>query len=85
VAGKNTTRFAIDSAGMVIAGAFILVPTFTALQTWANEDCRARVIGAAKGLAALFITVRLGLVAAGQALGASMPQILIGRGIINLA
>ncbi|MBY5816641.1 acyl-[ACP]--phospholipid O-acyltransferase [Rhizobium leguminosarum] len=84
-AGENTIRVAIDLAGMAIAGAFIAVPTFAALQTWAHEDRRARVIGAANVLSALFITVGLGLVAAVQAMGASIPEILIGLGIINFA
>ncbi|MGO8264323.1 hypothetical protein ACC763_40300, partial [Rhizobium ruizarguesonis] len=52
---------------------------------WAHEDRRARVIGDANVLSALLITVGLGLVAAVQALGASIPQILIGLGIINFA
>lgn len=84
-AGQNTVRVAIDLAGMAISGAFIAVPTFAALQTWAHEDHRARVIGAANVLSALFITVGLGIVAILQALGASIPQILIGLGIINFA
>ena len=82
-AGQNTIRVAIGLAGMAISGAFIAVPTFAALQTWAHEDRRARVIGAANVLSALFITVGLGLVAVLQALGATIPQILIGLGIVN--
>jgi acyl-[acyl-carrier-protein]-phospholipid O-acyltransferase/long-chain-fatty-acid--[acyl-carrier-protein] ligase len=83
-AGPNTIRVAIDLAGMAIAGAFIAVPTFAALQTWAHEDRRARVIGAANVLSALFITVGLGVVAGVQALGLTIPEILIGLGVINL-
>ncbi|MGO8572757.1 hypothetical protein ACC870_38015, partial [Rhizobium ruizarguesonis] len=60
-AGQNTIRVAIDLAGMAISGAFIAVPTFAALQTWAHEYRCARVIGSANVLSALFITVGLGL------------------------
>lgn len=83
--GQSAIRVAIDLAGLAVSGAFIAVPTFAALQIWAHEDRRARVIGAANVLSALFITVGLGLVAGIQALGASIPQILIGLGVINFA
>lgn len=84
-AGEKTIRVAIDLAGLAISGAFIAVPTFAALQTWAQEDQRARVIGAANVLSALFITVGLGAVAAIQALGTTIPQILVGLGLLNFA
>jgi acyl-[acyl-carrier-protein]-phospholipid O-acyltransferase/long-chain-fatty-acid--[acyl-carrier-protein] ligase len=80
----NTIHVAFDLAGMAISGTFIAVPTFAALQTWAHEDHRARVIGAANVLSALFITVGLGIVAGVQALGLTIPEILIGLGAINL-
>lgn len=83
-AGPNTIRVAIDLAGLALAGAFVAVPTFAALQTWAHEDHRARVIGAANVLSALFITVGLGIVAGLQKLGLTIPEILIGLGVINL-
>ena len=82
-AGPNTIRVAVDLAFLAIAGAFVAVPTFAALQTWAHEDRRARVIGAANVLSALFITVGLGVVAVLQKLGMSIPEILIGLGFIN--
>ncbi|OWK23050.1 hypothetical protein AJ87_40270 [Rhizobium yanglingense] len=58
-AGAKTMRVAIDLAGMAIGGAFMAVPTFAAMQAWANEARRARVIGAANVLSALFITTGL--------------------------
>ena len=45
-AGANTIRVAIDLAGLAIAGAFVIVPTFAAVQAWAPEDRRARVVAA---------------------------------------
>ena len=84
-AGTNTIRVAIDLAGMAIGGAFLAVPTFAAMQTWANEDRRARVIGAANVLSALFITVGLALVALLQFAGLSIPMIVLGLSVANIA
>jgi len=83
-AGENTIRVAVDLAGMAIGGAFLAVPTFAAMQTWAHEDRRARVIGAANVLSALFITSGLALVAVLQAIGVSVPMIILGLSVINL-
>jgi len=83
-AGQSTIRVAIDLAGMAIGGAFLAVPTFAAMQTWAHEDRRARVIGAANVLSALFITSGLALVAVLQAVGVSVPMIILGLSVINL-
>jgi acyl-[acyl-carrier-protein]-phospholipid O-acyltransferase/long-chain-fatty-acid--[acyl-carrier-protein] ligase len=83
-AGENTIRVAVDLAGMAIGGAFLAVPTFAAMQTWAHEDHRARVIGAANVLSALFIASGLGLVAVLQALGLSVPAIVLGLSVLNL-
>jgi acyl-[acyl-carrier-protein]-phospholipid O-acyltransferase/long-chain-fatty-acid--[acyl-carrier-protein] ligase len=84
-AGENTIRVAIDLAGMAIGGAFLAVPTFAAMQTWAHEDRRARVIGAANVISALFITSGLALVAILQAVGVSIPMIVLGLSVLNFA
>ncbi|WP_275785996.1 acyl-[ACP]--phospholipid O-acyltransferase [Pararhizobium gei] len=83
-AGQNTVRVAIDLAGMAVGGAFLAVPTFAAMQSWAHEDRRARVIGAANVLSAMFITVGLALVAGLQAAGMSVPMIILGLSILNI-
>jgi acyl-[acyl-carrier-protein]-phospholipid O-acyltransferase/long-chain-fatty-acid--[acyl-carrier-protein] ligase len=83
-AGPNTIAVAIDLAGMAIGGAFLAVPTFAAMQTWAHEDRRARVIGAANVLSALFITIGLASVAILQSVGVSIPMIILGLSVINL-
>jgi len=83
-AGQNTIRVAADLAGMAIGGAFLAVPTFAAMQTWADEKRRARVIGGANVLSALFITLGLALVAILQAIGVSVPMIVLGLSIINV-
>lgn len=83
-AGAKTMRVAIDLAGMAVGGAFMAVPTFAAMQAWANEARRARVIGAANVLSALFITTGLALVAILQAVGVSVPMIILGLSLINV-
>jgi acyl-[acyl-carrier-protein]-phospholipid O-acyltransferase / long-chain-fatty-acid--[acyl-carrier-protein] ligase len=83
-AGQNTIRVAIDLAGMAVGGAFLAVPTFAAMQSWAQEDRRARVIGAANVLSAVFITTGLALVAGLQAVGVSVPMIILGLSALNI-
>ena len=39
-------RFALDLAGLAIAGGLFIVPTFAAVQAWAGADRRARVVAA---------------------------------------
>ena len=82
-AGPNTVHVAIDLAGLAIAGAFLIVPTFAAIQAWAPEDRRARVVAAVNIVNAGFMTVGGGLVAAIQAGGASIAQILFGLAALN--
>ena len=82
-AGQNTIHVAIDLAGMAIAGAFLIVPTFAAVQAWAPEDRRARVVAGVNIVNAGFMTVGGGLVAAIQAGGASIAQVLLGLAVLN--
>ncbi|WP_319517890.1 acyl-[ACP]--phospholipid O-acyltransferase [uncultured Martelella sp.] len=74
---------AVDLAGMATAGAFLVVPTFAALQAWSHEDHRARVIGATNVLTAAFTTVGGALVAALQAAGVAIPVLLVGLAALN--
>ncbi len=82
-ARPNTIRVAIDLAGMAIAGAFLVVPTFAAIQAWAPEDRRARVMAAVSVVNAGFMTVGGGVVAAIQAAGVSLAAILFGLAALN--
>ncbi|WP_027164474.1 acyl-[ACP]--phospholipid O-acyltransferase [Mesorhizobium sp. WSM3224] len=77
-AGPNTMRVAIDLAGMAIAAAFLVVPTFAAVQAWSPEARRARVVAAVSIVNAGFMTVGGILVAAIQAAGVSIAGILFG-------
>lgn len=83
-ARDNTIRIGIDLAGMAISGAFLVVPTFTAVQAWAPEKSRARIVAAVNVLNALFIVLGIALVAVLQSLGVDIPTLLIGLGVINL-
>jgi acyl-[acyl-carrier-protein]-phospholipid O-acyltransferase/long-chain-fatty-acid--[acyl-carrier-protein] ligase len=80
----NTIRIGVDLAGLAIAGAFIVVPTFTAVQAWAPEKNRARIVASVNVLNALFIVVGIGFMAILQAFGVSVPQLLIGLAFINV-
>ncbi|MER9273105.1 acyl-[ACP]--phospholipid O-acyltransferase [Mesorhizobium sp. M0643] len=83
-AGPNTVHVAIDLAGMAIASAFLVVPTFAAVQAWAPEASRARVVAAVSIVNAGFMTVGGILVAAIQAAGVSTGGILFGLAALNV-
>ena len=68
---------------MAIAGAFLIVPTFAAVQAWAPEDRRARIVAGVNIVNAGFMTVGGGVVAAIQAGGASIAQVLLGLAVLN--
>ncbi len=82
--GQSTITIAIDLAGMAIAGAFLVVPTFAAVQHWADEDRRARVVGAANVLGAAFMVLGGAAMAGLQAFGASIGQLLFLLSILNV-
>ncbi|PHP66379.1 acyl-[ACP]--phospholipid O-acyltransferase [Zhengella mangrovi] len=84
-AQPGTVRIAIDLALLAIAGAFVAVPTFAALQAWAPESRRARVIAAANVLSAGFMTVGGAAIAAAQAAGVSIAAVMALLAIANAA
>ncbi|MEF2074751.1 acyl-[ACP]--phospholipid O-acyltransferase [Consotaella aegiceratis] len=84
-ANPGTIHVAIDLAGLAIAGAFLAVPSFAALQSWAKEDHRARVVAGANVISAGFMTVGGGAVAAIQAAGVDLGVILLGLALLNAA
>ncbi|MBN9549155.1 MAG: acyl-[ACP]--phospholipid O-acyltransferase [Alphaproteobacteria bacterium] len=81
--GPNTIRVAVDLAGMAVAAAFLVVPTFAAVQAWSPEARRARVVAAVSIVNAGFMTVGGILVAAIQAAGISIAGILFGLAVAN--
>jgi len=78
-------RVAVDLAGLAIGGGLFIVPVFSAVQTWAGADRRARVIAAVNVLNAAFIVAGTLLVAQLQAFGMSIPVLFLTIGIANLA
>ena len=75
---------AIDLAGLAIAGGLFIVPAFSAVQSWAGADKRARVIAAVNVLNAAFIVGGTGVVAALQAAHVTIPQLFLLMGVLNL-
>jgi acyl-[acyl-carrier-protein]-phospholipid O-acyltransferase/long-chain-fatty-acid--[acyl-carrier-protein] ligase len=75
---------AIDLAGLAIAGGLFIVPAFSAVQSWAGADKRARVVAAVNVLNALFIVGGTLIVAALQSFGVTLPQLFLLLGAANL-
>ena len=78
-------RLAIDLAGLAIAGGMFIVPSFAAVQAWAPEDKRARIVAACNVLSAGFMTVATLATGGLQALGVGTPGILLALALGNLA
>lgn len=76
-------RVALDLGGLAIAGALLVVPAFTAVQSWARKDRRARVIAAVNVLNASFIFVSGAILTGLLALGVTIPQILMFLTVLN--
>src|SRR4051794_12382322 len=75
---------AIDLAGLAIAGGLFIVPAFSAVQSWAGADRRARVIAAVNVLNAMFIVGGTGVVAVLQAAHVTLSQLFMLIGVLNL-
>jgi len=73
-------RVAIDLAGMAIAGGLYIVPTFAAVQAWADADQRARVIAGVNVLNAAFMVGGSAIFAGLQAMGFTMPTLFMALG-----
>src|SRR3981189_1441345 len=75
-------RFALDLAGLAIAGGLFIVPTFAAVQAWAGADRRARVVAAVNVLNAAFMAGSSLVVALLQTAGMTTPSLflLLGAG-----
>jgi acyl-[acyl-carrier-protein]-phospholipid O-acyltransferase/long-chain-fatty-acid--[acyl-carrier-protein] ligase len=71
--------------GLAIAGGLFIVPAFAAVQAWAPEAARARVIASVNVMNAAYM-VAGGAVAAGlQALGLGSAPLFAGLGVLSLA
>ena len=77
-------RIAVDFAGLAVAGGLYVVPSFAAVQAWTEKAKRARVIGAVNVLTAAFMVGGTLALAALQAAGLSMAQLLALVAVLNL-
>jgi acyl-[acyl-carrier-protein]-phospholipid O-acyltransferase / long-chain-fatty-acid--[acyl-carrier-protein] ligase len=77
-------RIAIDLAGLAIAGGLFIVPSFSAVQAWAGQDRRARVVAAVNVLNAAFMTVGALGTGAIQKFGVTPPFLFMAVGVANL-
>ncbi len=79
-------RIALDLVGLASAGGLFSVPLFAAVQSWAGEDRRARVVAGVGVLNALFMVAGSGLMALLQlpVFGVPDPVLLIALGAADL-
>ncbi|SMD15745.1 acyl-[ACP]--phospholipid O-acyltransferase [Rhizobium sp. RU36D] len=84
-AAPGTIRTAIDLAGVAIAGSFLVVPTFAAVQAWAKEEERARAVAAVNVMSAGFMAAGGVALAILQAIGLGLSMILLLLALANLA
>jgi|WP_250808098.1 acyl-[acyl-carrier-protein]-phospholipid O-acyltransferase/long-chain-fatty-acid--[acyl-carrier-protein] ligase len=74
-AGSAPVRIGFDISMMAFFGAFVVVPTFAAIQAWAGNERRARVVAANNILNALFMVVGAAIIAGLQAAGATIHAV----------
>jgi acyl-[acyl-carrier-protein]-phospholipid O-acyltransferase/long-chain-fatty-acid--[acyl-carrier-protein] ligase len=77
-------RFALDLAGLAVAGGLFIVPTFAAVQAWAGADRRARVVAAVNVLNAAFMAASTGLLALLQKAGMTSSELFLALGVASL-
>lgn len=75
LAQSSAIRMAMDIAAMAFFGAFIAVPTFAAIQAWAGNQRRARMVAANNIINAVFMVVGAAMIAAMQAAGATTATV----------
>lgn len=86
LASAQGLRIAVDVAGLAAAAGLFVVPAFAAVQAWAEEDHRARVVAGVNVLSSIYMAAAMLVTAALQSpiVGLSEPQLLIGLGALNL-
>ncbi|HVB89810.1 MAG TPA: MFS transporter [Beijerinckiaceae bacterium] len=77
-------RLSLDVIGLAACGGLFVVPTFAAVQAWAGEDRRARVVAGVNIVNSLFIVAGSLLTSLLQAAGFSEPVLLGALGALNL-
>jgi acyl-[acyl-carrier-protein]-phospholipid O-acyltransferase / long-chain-fatty-acid--[acyl-carrier-protein] ligase len=81
---RYSIHIAIDLAGLAIAGGLFIVPTFTAVQAWAEASHRARVVAAVNVVNAAFMVIGALILAVLQKLGLGAPLLFALIGVANL-
>lgn len=81
---EGVIRIGIDLFLIAVSGAFIVIPTFAALQAWAKPEKRARAIAANNVINAVFMTFGGLLVAGMQAAGAGLGSVAILLGVASI-
>lgn len=76
-------RIIIDVIGLSAAGGLFVVPAFAAVQAWAGEDRRARVVAGVNIVTSLFIVAGALIAGLLQFIHVSEPVLLIGLGALN--
>jgi acyl-[acyl-carrier-protein]-phospholipid O-acyltransferase/long-chain-fatty-acid--[acyl-carrier-protein] ligase len=70
--------------GLAFAGGLFVVPSFAAVQAWAPQDARARVIAAVNVMNAAWMAGSAALIAALQAAGAGLGLLFAVLGVLSL-
>ena len=77
-------RSALDLALVAVGGGLMIVPSFAAVQAWADPARRARAVAAVNILNAAFMVVASLVVAALQGAGVGLPALFVGIGVLAL-
>ncbi|MCJ2014491.1 acyl-[ACP]--phospholipid O-acyltransferase [Methylobacterium sp. J-076] len=77
-------RTVVDFLGLAMAGGLYIVPSFAAVQAWAEKAMRARIIGAVNVITAAFMVGGTLALAAMQAAGLSIASLFAIVAVLNL-
>ena len=84
IASGNGIAVAVALLGLAVSGGLFIVPSFAAVQSWAEPGRRARVVAAVNVLNAAFMTAAAAMLAAAQANAVPVGTILTVLGLANL-
>jgi acyl-[acyl-carrier-protein]-phospholipid O-acyltransferase / long-chain-fatty-acid--[acyl-carrier-protein] ligase len=76
--------FLVALCGLAVAGGLFIVPAFAAVQAWAPQEARARVIASVNIMSAAYMVAGGAVVAGLQALGAGPAPLFAGLGVLSL-
>ena len=84
LASVSGWRILVDFGGLAVAGGLFIVPSFAAVQAWAPEDRRARVIAACNVIGAALMAAASLAVTGLQLQGVGLSALLAALGLANL-